>query len=108
MNTFAVSGPSVSRCAFAAFRVLAVLSLGACALWGQITTGALSGTVSDPAGVVVVGARVQVVNQGTGVTTSLVTNDAGLYKAAFLTPVIYTVRVQAPGFQTFEAEDVVV
>jgi hypothetical protein len=34
--------------------------------------------------------------------TALTTRDAGYYKAAFLTPGIYTVRVQAPGFRTFE------
>jgi hypothetical protein len=70
--------------------------------------GALSGTVTDPAGAVVVGAKVDVMNQSTGVATSLVTNEAGVYKAAFLIPGTYTVRVQAPGFNSFEAKDVLV
>lgn len=89
-----------------AFRYFSAIALSACLAWGQTTTGALSGTVSDPAGAVVPGAKVEVVNQSTGVVTPLLTNDAGLYKAAFLLPGIYTVRVQAQGFRTFEAKDV--
>src|SRR5579885_2874552 len=74
----------------------------------QTTTGALSGTVTDPAGAVVPGAKVEVINQNTGVTTTLVTNEAGLYRAAFLIPGTYTVRVTAPGFATFESKGIVV
>jgi outer membrane receptor protein involved in Fe transport len=89
-------------------RSLALLLAGACIAWSQITTGALSGSVTDPSGGVVVGARVEVTNQDTGVTAALATNDAGLYRAAFLTPGAYSVRIQAQGFKTFEAKDVVV
>src|SRR5580698_5916227 len=88
------------------FRKLAFSLLFAASAWAQITTGSLSGTVSDPAGAVVPGATVEVRNQQTGVVVNLVTNDAGLYKAAFLIPGMYTVRIQAPGFATFEARDV--
>jgi len=87
-----------------AISVLLVASL-VCA---QTTTGALSGTVTDPAGAVVPGAKVEVINQNTGVTTTLVTNEAGLYRAAFLIPGTYTVRVTAPGFATFESKGIVV
>jgi outer membrane receptor protein involved in Fe transport len=87
-------------------RKLAFSLLFAASAWAQITTGSLSGTVTDPAGAVVPGAKVEVRNQGTGVVTSLVTNDAGLYKAAFLIPGMYTVKIQAPGFATYEARDV--
>jgi outer membrane receptor protein involved in Fe transport len=76
--------------------------------WGQITTGSLSGTVTDPGGAVIVGATVKVRNQGTGVEATLITNNAGVYKAAFLIPGAYTVQIQAAGFGTFEAKDVVV
>ena len=88
--------------------VSVVSKLFAGAAWAQITTGSLSGTVTDPAGAVVVGAKVEVTNQGTGVVTMLVTNEAGVYKAAFLIPGTYKVRIQAPGFGTFEANGVIV
>lgn len=85
---------------------LAILLLFAGAAWAQITTGSISGTVTDPAGAVIPGAKVQVTNQGTGVVTSLVTNDAGVYKAAFLIPGAYTVKIEASGFGAFEAKDI--
>jgi hypothetical protein len=74
----------------------------------QITTGSLSGTVTDPADAVVAAGKVEVTNQGTVVITALVTNAAGVFKAPFLIPGNYTVRVQSPGFRTFEAKDIVV
>jgi len=97
---------SISRTVVSAFRFLTLLSLAACAAWSQNTTGSLSGTVTDPAGAVVAAAKVEILNQGTGVITQLTSNDAGFYKAAFLIPGKYTVRVQAPGFRTFEEKDV--
>jgi hypothetical protein len=38
-------------------RKLALFALGAYAAWSQITTGALSGTLGDPAGSVMAGAK---------------------------------------------------
>lgn len=96
------------RSGLTAFRRLAVLSIFATAACAQTTTGSLSGTVSDPVGAVVSGARAEVTNQATGVVTPLVTNQAGVYNAAFLIPGTYTVRVSASGFSTFEAKDVIV
>jgi outer membrane receptor protein involved in Fe transport len=90
------------------FRLLAALSFTACAASAQVTTGALFGTVTDPAGAMVAAAKVEVTNQGTGVATFWTTNEAGLFKAAFLIPGTYTVRIQTQGFRTFEAKDVVV
>ena len=52
-----------------AFRSLLLFSLGVPAVWAQTTTGALSGTVTDPAGAVVVNAKVEVINRGTGVSS---------------------------------------
>jgi hypothetical protein len=85
---------------------LLLLSLLSDAAFAQTTTGALSGTVTDPAGAAVANTKIEIVNQATGVTAALITNDAGVYKAAFLNPGIYTVRVQAAGFSTLETKDV--
>jgi len=68
----------------------------------QNTTGSLSGTVKDPAGAVIEGAKVEITGEGTGVVTQLVTNSAGVYRAAFLIPGSYKVRIRATGFSTFE------
>lgn len=89
-------------------RFFAALALLAGAALAQITTGSLSGTVTDPSGGAIVRAKVEVTNQATGVATSLTTNDAGVFKAAFLNPGRYTVRIQAPGFRAFESRDILV
>jgi hypothetical protein len=91
---------------FSTFLRLALSSLLSCAAWSQNTTGSLSGTVTDPGGAVVAGAKVEVLSQGTGVVTALTTNESGVYRAAFLIPGMYNVRVQAAGFRTFETRNV--
>ena len=108
MDTLRTPGPSFTRFASAAGRCLLAFSLVAWCAWAQITTGSLSGTVTDPAGAVVVSAAVKVTNQATGVSVSLVTNEAGVFKAAFLIPGTYTVVIQAAGFRTFESTGIVV
>ena len=91
-----------------ALRYLAISLIIVGAFFAQVTTGSLSGTVTDPAGAVVTGAKVDVVSEATGAVMSLITNNAGVYKAAFLIPGSYTVRVQNPGFHVFEAKSVAV
>ena len=79
------------------FSKLGVLLFCGASAFAQTTTGSISGIVSDPASAVVPGAKVEVVNEATGGVTPLVTNDAGLYRAAFLVPGLYRVRIQASG-----------
>jgi hypothetical protein len=101
-------GADNKRIGLATLRWLAALSLFVCASWSQNTTGSLSGVIADPQGAVIPSAKVEVINQDTGVVTPLTTNDAGVYRAAFLIPGKYTVRVSATGFRTFESKDIVV
>lgn len=96
------------RSGVSVFFSLACWLLFASALSAQVTTGSLSGTVTDASGGAISGAKVEVINQSTGVVTPLATNEAGLYRAAFLIPGNYTVRVTASGFRTFEAKNVAV
>lgn len=70
----------------------------------QSTTGTLLGTVSDAEGVVV-GARVEVINQSTGVTTVVTTNRAGEYSATNLVAGTYTIRIAAQGYKAAEIKD---
>jgi hypothetical protein len=44
-------------------------------------SGDIRGTVSDPSGAVIPGARVTLVETNTGVAKQLTTNDAGIYDA---------------------------
>jgi len=63
------------------------------------STAVLNGTVSDPSGAAVAGAKVVAVNQGTGVQTSSQTDSSGSYLFPSLAIGLYQVEVSASGFQ---------
>ncbi len=92
-------------------RVLAVplLILAWCSyLMATLDRGAIRGTVTDPQGAVVPGAKVDVRNVATGVESHVATNRAGFYLASELVPGKYTVRIIASGFAPLEIRDVMV
>src|SRR5438445_8388146 len=88
---------SLSLVCLAAFLLL--LSLAAPALRAQGLSG-ISGTVTDPSGAVVSGAKILATNDATGVASHTVTSSAGSYTITDLIPGVYTVRVEATGFAT--------
>ena len=73
-------------------------------------TGAITGRVFDPAGLVVSGAKVSVVNDSTQVTRSILTAPTGEFIVPLLGPGSYSVTVSASGFEekTARAVSVVV
>ena len=78
----------------------------ACA--AQDITGDIRGTVYDPSGAVVGGAKVQIINTERNVTArSLMTGTDGSYTAAVLPAGKYQIRVDAAGFAPFIANDIV-
>lgn len=79
------------------------------AAYGQATTasGTIQGTVTDPSGAVVPGAKVTVTEPTTGFQKVLKTTSAGFYSTGALEPGKYTVRVDAAGFSTWNSEFVV-
>lgn len=80
-----------------AIAVLAPIAL--CHAQGYRAT--ITGTVTDPSGAVIPGARVVATNTSTGVSSSGVTNAAGLYVISYLNPGPYEIKVTASGFKTF-------
>ena len=74
----------------------------------QYTTGAINGTVTDPSGASVAGARVQATNTGTGQILSAKTDTAGFYAFLDLPTGKYSVRVEQSGFSAYVTDDVVV
>lgn len=68
--------------------------------FSQTSTTALSGTVYDASGAVVVGASVTAVNDATGVAMKQLTNSAGLYSFPSIGVGSYTVTVEMSGFKT--------
>src|SRR6267378_8400896 len=66
----------------------------------------ISGTVTDPSGSVVPGAKVSATNAATGVTTETETSSVGGYTLTDLIPGTYTVRIEKSGFATRVLRDV--
>jgi hypothetical protein len=67
-----------------------------------ISTGSIVGTVTDPQGAVVTGAKVTITDQATGQVIRTSTTSAGAYASGSLIPSRYVVRVEAQGFRTTE------
>jgi hypothetical protein len=69
-------------------------------LAAQETTGGLQGTVKDPSGAVIQGARVVVTSTALAGTKELDTDSSGYYRFSNLPPGSYTITVTAKGFKT--------
>jgi hypothetical protein len=74
----------------------------------QSANATLSGTVLDPAGAVVVAARITAQNVRTGVVDTTATNEAGVYVFPSVPNGLYRLTAEAPGFRTYVLDDVVV
>ncbi len=72
-----------------------------------ISTGSIVGTVTDPSGAVVGGAKVLITNKGTNQAISSTTNSSGTYASGALIPGEYVVRVEGAGFTTAEISVIV-
>ncbi|HXW91432.1 MAG TPA: carboxypeptidase-like regulatory domain-containing protein [Terriglobales bacterium] len=89
-------------CFCACFLVLVAAIAG----FAQAGRGTISGTVNDPAGAVVPGVQVTLVNRATGVTQHTVTSAAGLYTFISLNPGVYRVTASQTGFRSFVRDNV--
>jgi Carboxypeptidase regulatory-like domain len=72
------------------------------------STGALTGTVTDPSGGVIAGATVTATNVGTGQSRDTTTDSSGSYKFSLLPPGNYSLKFSAPGFKVSEVPSVTV
>ncbi|MGB6687865.1 MAG: TonB-dependent receptor [Terracidiphilus sp.] len=64
----------------------------------QIATTSLRGTIKDPTGAVVPGARVTLLDKATGKMLSAVAGNTGFYDLEQIPPATYTITVSAGGF----------
>jgi len=72
--------------------------------WSQ--TSGLTGTVTDPSGAVIPGAKVTLTHEATGVTRTATTASDGGYVFSQLVPGNYKIEVTAEGFKTAVREHV--
>jgi hypothetical protein len=75
-------------------------------LRAQTSNGSISGRVLDPSEAAVPQAKVAVVNEATRIAASTISNDSGVYAFPTLTPGIYRLEVEAPGFKKLIRRDV--
>ncbi len=68
--------------------------------WAQEVTASIVGTVTDPSGSSVKGAKVMATDVDRGTVWTATTNDSGTYNLLRLPIGNYTVKVSATGFQT--------
>jgi hypothetical protein len=85
---------------FCAFPLLLLILCGATSALAQSTDATISGVVVDPAGRVIPGAAIEIVNDATGVHYSCATNGAGIYEVTILPPGQYRVQISTIGFKT--------
>ena len=69
-------------------------------LLAQTSTGVIVGRVTDPTGLALAGANVQLVNTGTGLSHRVETNSDGFYRSPDLPPGSYDITMEQTGFKT--------
>jgi hypothetical protein len=82
-----------------------------CTLWaplaiGQAVYGSILGTVTDPSGAAVAGAKITVTSQTKNVSTQETSNESGNYSVTHLPPDVYTLHIESTGFKTLEFKDI--
>jgi hypothetical protein len=85
------------------FAILVILTSSG-VVFAQSDLATISGFVKDPSGATVAGAKV-LVRGKVGVERQATTNDKGYYSMTNMPPGLYTMTVEAPGFQRFESSD---
>lgn len=65
----------------------------------SLTSGGVTGTVTDPSGAAVPNANMTLKNNDTGATQTTTSNSTGAYRFGLLNPGSYTVSASAQGFQ---------
>jgi outer membrane receptor protein involved in Fe transport len=74
----------------------------------QAVYGSIYGTVTDASGAAIPGATVTVTDENKGTSVTAKSNESGAYSVEHMIPDIYTVKVEATGFKSFETNHLVV
>ncbi|HWZ46371.1 MAG TPA: TonB-dependent receptor [Candidatus Saccharimonadales bacterium] len=93
------------KVAFSPWMLLLCVFLSASAF--AQTTASIIGTVTDPSGAAVVGAKITVKNAAQGIERSAESGSAGGFEVPALPPGSYSVSVDAKGFQKQQANNLV-
>jgi Carboxypeptidase regulatory-like domain/TonB dependent receptor len=72
----------------------------------QAVYGSIFGTITDPSGAAVAGAKVVVTSASKGTTFETTTNTDGNYSVTHLIPDVYNIRAEGSGFKAFETKGI--
>jgi len=101
------AGSAAVICTFVRTGILvSLLALWLSPAFGQAVSGVLTGYVTDPSKTPVPGATVTATETRTGVSTKRTTDASGFYIITNLLPGVYSIAVEAPGFQKFVQENI--
>jgi hypothetical protein len=67
--------------------------------YGQLSTGTISGTATDPTGAAIPNVKVTVLQMDTNIESRAETNSEGLYRVQSLQPGLYRVSFESAGFK---------
>ena len=94
------------------FCVVALLAFGSGLFTPQAAAqavyGSIFGTITDPSGAAVPGAKVTVTSATKGTTFETTTNTDGNYSVTHLIPDSYNLRAEGSGFKAFETKGIIV
>jgi hypothetical protein len=85
----------------AAARWILLGLLFVCLSHAQINSGTITGNIRDATGAVIANANIVITNQGTNVSSTTKTTDAGQFTVPYLPAGTYSVSVAVPGFVPF-------
>lgn len=98
----------MKRIAYLMLIGIVLLSLGSGNAFAQANvSAALQGTVTDQSDAAVKGSKIAITSKDQGWTRSTETNDTGFYSFELLPAGTYSIKVNASGFNTAEAKEVV-
>ena len=90
---------------FSMVAILAIVILSARPAFAQVSGATLSGTITDPSGAAIAGAKITITNKSTGVARDVTSDAAGFYSAPNLLPGPYEVTASASGFSNAKQSD---
>lgn len=96
----------MKKCLASLFFLAAFVLLADCTFVHAQAVGTITGTVSDPSGAVIAGAKVTATRGETGVAQSTVTTGSGSYTIPSLMVGTYNVAAEAQGFKSATAEGI--
>lgn len=81
-----------------------MLSLGGASAFAQFSSG-IEGTVQDPSGAAIPGAKITLTDTRLGVTKTTTSNSAGYFRIDSIAASSYTLQIELSGFKTWNQRD---